>query len=375
MPGEDPLRAAHERVQALTRGGVGVEVEAAETEEHRDGGTQLGEELTPTRRHAVPDRRQHPGAHELLGEHRRILRCTRIGGCDRESTRHPDRPVTPRPHLDHLEAVAQGGEGAGVHHDVTGLGDLLGLGEGVGEPTGQHVDELDVGVAHDETVDRAGRDRDLDPEPHLPTARCRDQADVAHHGLHLQRARHGGEAVVAVQPGGDGIPAEVDDAPVPHVQPLEERGEHAVERGRQLLRAPPSPELGGQRLGERGEAGDVDEQRRPARLLGKRLATRQRSASVARQVGLRVVTRQQPRGRAPHLGPPRERPRLPAAEVTGRRLVPRRQTRREYDSRPRLPMAAPSAPGEDLAAHEGRRGVAHQVGRSVTGHPGAVLPH
>ena len=63
------------------------------------------------------------------------------------------------------DAVAEGGDRGRVEDDLALLGVVLGLGEVVDEAAGEHVDQLDRGVADDEPAGRPDRDRDLHREP------------------------------------------------------------------------------------------------------------------------------------------------------------------------------------------------------------------
>ena len=138
-------------------------------------------------------------------------------------------------------------------------------------------------------------DRDLDCQGDLCAARRDQPTDLVHDLLHLQRARRRSKPVVAVDPRRHRVTAEVDDAATPHVQPLQQGREHPVEGRRELLGTAPAAELRRERLGQRGETGYVDEDGRTVRHTREILAPGQRPTTVSRDVGLRVVSRQQRR--------------------------------------------------------------------------------
>ena len=106
-------------------------------------------------------------------------------------------------------------------------------------------------------------------------------------------------AVVTVQPRRHRVAAEVDDVAAPRVQRLHQRGEDEVERGAELLGATAFAELARQGLGERGEAGDVDEQRGAGGQRREVLPARERPTPVSRDVGLGIVPGQRLRQRIP----------------------------------------------------------------------------
>ena len=116
-------------------------------------------------------------------------------------------------------------------------------------------------------------------------------------------ARRRARAVVAVDPARDRVAAEVDDVAAVAVELRDDRVEDAVQVRRQLLGAALRAELGGQRLGERREAGDVREERRPGHPVRKLDAGRERAPPVPRDVRLGVVEGSRRRGRRPTRSP------------------------------------------------------------------------
>ena len=131
-------------------------------------------------------------------------------------------------------------------------------------------------------------------------------ADHLHRLLHRERAGGRARAVVAVEPAGDRVAAEVDDVAAEAVELGDDGVEDEVEAGGQLLGAALRPELGGERLRQRREAGDVGEERRAVHAVGQLDAGRERPPPVAGDVRLGVVEGELcPRhrlGRSPDVG-------------------------------------------------------------------------
>ena len=184
-----------------------------------------------------------------------------------------------------------------VQHHLAAAGQVLRLGQGVHQGARQHVDQLDVVDADDESPRPAHRDSDLETEAHDPSAWGGPLADCRHQVLHGQGARHGVRAVVTVDPGGHGVAAEVDDVAAVPVQLGEQRVDDRAERRGQLLGTALRTELGNECLGQRGEAGDVGEQRRTLDPVRQRAALRQGSAAghrAGRPAGCRGPSRSGP---------------------------------------------------------------------------------
>ncbi len=96
-------------------------------------------------------------------------------------------------------------------------------------------------------------------------------------------------AVIAVDPPGDGVSAEVEDLSAVGVEIVDDPGEETVDLRDEFLRPALRPELADERLSEGSEAGDVGEDGRPAHVGLHRTAGGQRAASVAGDVGARIV--------------------------------------------------------------------------------------
>src|SRR5437764_467584 len=80
---ENALHAAHERVELRRRIVIVVEIDAAETGEHRIRGAQLGQELATSRMQSLVTRRKDPASRHLLRQQYGgfIVRVERCGGC------------------------------------------------------------------------------------------------------------------------------------------------------------------------------------------------------------------------------------------------------------------------------------------------------
>ena len=87
----------------------------------------------------------------------------------------------------------------------------LGRGQLVDEAPGEHVHQLDLGVADDEAPRRPDDDSDLDRQWQHGAGGGDDLADARHGVLHGERAGGGADAVVTVEPAGHGVATEVDD--------------------------------------------------------------------------------------------------------------------------------------------------------------------
>ena len=267
-----------------------VVVDAAEREEQRDGGPQLGEELALAGAHPLEDGGQQPLPDDVLGQVRRRVPLLRRRERD-EGPAQDGHPAARRRGRDvvRLDPVAEAVERGRVQGHRADRGEPLGGRKVVDQAAGEDVDQLDPVVADDEPAGLADRDGDLGGEAHRRPAGGADLPDVGHRLLHGQTAGDGPQPVVAVQPARDGVAAEVDDVPAVRVQPGQQGLEDPAEDGAQLVRAAARAELGRQRLGERGEPGDVDEQGRPAHAGGQVDARGDRPSPVTCDVRLRVV--------------------------------------------------------------------------------------
>ena len=168
---------------------------------------------------------------------------------------------------------------------------MLGRGQRIDQAPGKDVDQLYFRIAYEEPPrlpDGHGRlHREADPRA------CRRDhlAQRLHRSLHFERAGGGARAVVAVEPAGDRVAAEVDDVAAETLDHLDERVEHAIQMGCQLLGAALRAELVGQRLGQRGEARNVREERRAANAVGHRGPRGERVPAVAGDIGFEIVDR------------------------------------------------------------------------------------
>ena len=121
------------------------------------------------------------------------------------------------------------------------------------------LDQLDFRVANKEPPcvpdSQCGLHREPDP---CPGGRD-DLAQRSHRSLHFERAGGSARAVVAVEPAGDRIAAEVDDVAAETLDQSDQRVEHPIQVGGQLLGAALRPKDTCQPFGQRGKAGNVGE--------------------------------------------------------------------------------------------------------------------
>ena len=164
--GHDPLRRPDEGVELLDGVLVLVVVDAAEAQEDRIRGPQLGEELAPAGAQPLVDSGQQPRTDEGLVEVRRLLDVDRRD-IDQEVLDDAEGPTGRRivPAFTDRHPVAETRRRRWVQHDLALLGVVLRLGEVVDQAPGQDIDELDGGIADDEAPGRPDRDRDLERQP------------------------------------------------------------------------------------------------------------------------------------------------------------------------------------------------------------------
>ena len=174
---------------------------------------------------------------------------------------------------------------------------VLGLGEDVHEASGEHVDQLDVRVAHHEAPGIAHRDRDLHRELDGVASGGGDRASPRDGILHRSGGGTGARAVVVIDPAGDRVAGEVDDVAVVRVELLDDRVEHAADVGRELLGAALWSQLVREGLGQGREPADVGEQGSTGDAIRQRVPGMQGTPAVSRNVGVRTVAGTIPRGR------------------------------------------------------------------------------
>jgi hypothetical protein len=284
--GEHRLHAAHEGVELRARGRVVLEVDGAELHEHRDGGPQLGEELAAAGLQALVDRPEQPRADLGVGE--RAQRILQRGRSHRDGQPADDRELLAG--LAEVRAAVERPDRGAVGDHLALSRVALGRGQPVERAPGEGVRELDLGVADQEPARAARGDGDLHPERDRGAAGDLDAALARERVLHREGRSGGAEPVVAVEPARDGVAAEVDDAAAVAVDLCDQRVEDAVEVRAQRLRCAVAAERVRERLGQRGEAGDVGEHARALRPLGERAACGDRDPAIARDVRLRRLS-------------------------------------------------------------------------------------
>ena len=190
------------------------------------------------------------------------------------------------PQLADLDAIAQRLHGRRMQDDLALLRLVLGRRQLVDDAPGEDVDPLHGGIADLEAAGRPDGDGDLDREVDRRACRSNHDPGPLHRRLHRQRAGRRAHAVVAVEPAGDRVAAEVDDVTAEAVELLDEGVKDAVQLGRQLLRAALRSQLLAQRFGQRREARDVGEERRAAHPVRNLDPRGERAPAVAGDVGL-----------------------------------------------------------------------------------------
>ena len=100
----------------------------------------------------------------------------------------------------------------------------------------------------------AHRDGNLDREPDRLAGDGPHRGELLHGGVHSEAARGRSQAVVPIEPAGDRVATEADDAAAVAVQFGDQRIVNGIEVARQFFGASQRSELLGQRLGQRGEA-------------------------------------------------------------------------------------------------------------------------
>ncbi len=251
----------------------------------------------------LEDGRQQPLPDDVVGQIGSGRRCRRFG--DRFGDRRDDAasrgrsPRRPACSVD-LDAVAERLQRRLLEDDLVAVREVLGGGQQVDQAPGEDVDPLHVRVADEEAPRRADGHRDLHRQPH-PGAAGRDDLlqPLLHRLLHRQRAGGGARAVVAVDPAGDRVAAEVDDVAAVAVQVLDQRVEDAVEVGGQLLGAA----LGPSSFASASVSGVKPEMSAnsaaPRTRSGISTPGRERAPPIARDVGFRPVERVVPPGLRP----------------------------------------------------------------------------
>ena len=188
---------------------------------------------------------------------------------------------------DHV--VADGVQSRARQHDVALLGQVFGVGQLVDEAAGEHIHQLDRGVPDGEAPRISDGNSHLDGEHDLGAVRCADGTHRRHRALDRQSARGATSAIVAVEPAGDGIPAEVDDLAAIPIDVVDHRMEHAVQMGGQFLGASLRAQLVGEGLGERRESRHVGEQGAAPYTVNQLTTFTERSPAITGQVRVRSV--------------------------------------------------------------------------------------
>ncbi|HUH92076.1 MAG TPA: hypothetical protein VL742_02880 [Casimicrobiaceae bacterium] len=281
---DDLLCLPHERVQLADRLFVLVVVDSAEVDEHGVRRPKLRQEFAAAGDEALVDLGQEPALRDVRRQ-RDVVESDAgwpiaVFGHPRDNRADASAGLVAS-NLPDLRSIADGFERRAFENHFAPFGD----GERVDQSSREDVHELDFRIADDETPRVARRDCHLHRQPHARPARRGDLAEAIHRFLHREPASRRAYAVVAVDPARHRASAAADDVAAPRLELLNQGVEHAIEMMGEHLRAALRPELLREGFGQRGEAGDVGEQRRPADAIRHGDAGGDRSPAAARNVG------------------------------------------------------------------------------------------
>ncbi len=173
---------------------------------------------------------------------------------------------------------------ARIDHDLGRATELFSRARALHRRPGQDIMQLNLGIAHHQAPRITVAEPDL--QQHRVIARYGrvERPVLVHRRLHLERTRHGGALPPVLEPTRQRVSAKGDDAAVMARDGIDEGVEDAVDVRGELLGSALWAERVLHRLGERGEADDVGEQRRAALAVRKRLAVGHRLAAVGREI-------------------------------------------------------------------------------------------
>jgi hypothetical protein len=293
------LRGPHQGVEVLGRPWVAVVVDAVEPQEQRHRRAQFGEELAHAGAEAIGDRRDHPLSTSVVVDGIVADRGPRVARDDAVEFGHDTEAF-----VGHVRAVAPLGDrecrpdglgGRLVDHHLARGRFVFGRRQPTHGVAGEGVDQLDRRVADDGAHRRSGGDRDLHGQRHLVVADG-DRAQAGHRVLQRERAPDGtarcrlggtgsgslvvGAQRVVVEPTRDRVAAVHDHAATSVGDLGDERVVDAVEHDEQLFGTALGSVGAHERLGERGEPGDVGEQRRAGAAARQLDTARERESTV-----------------------------------------------------------------------------------------------
>ena len=157
---------------------------------------------------------------------------------------------------------------------------------------GQRVEHAPARIADEKAPRRPGRHGRLHRQADAGAARRRERGKGTHCLLHGKRRGRRTVAVVAVEPAGDCVAGKGDHAAAKTMYFVDHGVVDEVEKARQFLGAALCAQFQHQRLGQRGEARDVGEERGALRPVGKLTRPNQRLPPIHGDVGNRAVHRQ-----------------------------------------------------------------------------------
>lgn len=112
---------------------------------------------------------------------------------------------------------------------------------------------MNLGISDDESSRGTGGNGGLDGEADDAAVHDLHSGELGHETLHAQAGGDGTTAIILIEPTGDGISGEGDDATAESVDLLDERGVDAIEMDGELFDASAWAERGGEGFGEGGE--------------------------------------------------------------------------------------------------------------------------
>ena len=276
---------ADERAEFLPGEVVAIVVDACELEKDGDRGTEFSEEFPLAGGETVEDGREEPGLDLRGGQ---FGEWNSIGVIDRAMDAFDDGESNAGGGIDapfgNLEERFQSWTG----HDIDDQVALASQASGCCHPlqgfTREDIQGLDFAITDDEASGGTDGDGSLDRQADDAAVEDLHPGELRHQLLHSQTCGDGVAAVVVVEPACDGIAREGDDAPAESVDLFDEGGIDPIEVDGELFDAAAGAEGGGESLGERGEAGNIDKKSGTHGAIWEAFAPLDRPSSVPRDI-------------------------------------------------------------------------------------------
>lgn len=285
------LRPTHKGVQPFP-GVVGVIVDAAELDEQGRHRPQVAQDRRAAGELLV-DGRGEPRAE--LGRREEVGGQVRPGsggdlsyqaaGDEEATAGRPGAPPGDR------QALPQHAGRFLVDDDLPAVGQPLAQRHPFEGGPDQHVHHQEEGIAHEEAARRTGGDGHLDAQRDGSARRGAQGGEARHGFLHNQGGGDGprrGRPLGLIEPAGDGVADEGDDAAAEMVERADQIGKDGIDGLQKGLGAARSAELVGKGLRQRRKARDIGKERRAIGAVGKGAALGQGCAAVDRDIGGRV---------------------------------------------------------------------------------------